>query len=652
MRISRWLTLGIIVAATASAGQVHAQGAPGYAIDHFEPSERDSEWHSGESLRFSGHGRPSVGMVTSFAGRGFVHYESDGDVKSSVVRNQLVTHWGVGFTLYERVRASFNVPLQLFADGHGTTFPPTATAGGVAPGGTLGAITAGQRFDAPRDEVAVGDLRFAFDVRVLGEASSPFRLAVGSQLFLPSGDPYSYTGDGEPRFLPRVLVAGESGLFAYSGRVFVQFRGRDEAFAEGAVGSELGAAATAGLRTKDGKWIVGPELFARSVFSQSNAFLEERTTPVEALLGAHYRPADDWLIGAGAGAGLTRAYGAPVARGLFSIAWVPSSDPKADEGDADADGIPDTEDACPNLAGMETKEKATNGCPPVDFDGDGIADVLDACPALPGPRTGDKKTNGCPEDRDHDGIYDEVDACIDEPGVKSADPKMNGCPADSDGDGVPDPADACPKQAGKRTEDPKTNGCPESLDRDGDGITNDHDACPDEKGAPSPDPKKNGCPMAFVADGQIKITQQVKFKTGSAQIDEGPASSDVLEAVLKILTDHPEIKKLRVEGHTDNVGSEKYNERLSDGRAASVKKWLVDHGIDASRLESEGFGPKRPIDSNDLAEGRQNNRRVELHIVDDSASSGAGGSTNEGPKPADTKPADAKPTDAKPTELK
>src|SRR5207244_9937986 len=114
----------------------------------------------------------------------------------------------------------------------------------------------------------------------------------------------------------------------------------------------------------------------------------------------------------------------------------------------------------------------------------------------------------------------------------------------------------------------------------------------------SEDPKKNGCPaLAAIQNGQIKITEQVKFKTGSAEILK--ESDAVLNAVLTILKDHPEIK-LRVEGHTDNKGGAAMNRTLSQKRAASVANWLTLKGLDKSRItKSEGFGPDKPIDTND-----------------------------------------------------
>jgi outer membrane protein OmpA-like peptidoglycan-associated protein len=108
----------------------------------------------------------------------------------------------------------------------------------------------------------------------------------------------------------------------------------------------------------------------------------------------------------------------------------------------------------------------------------------------------------------------------------------------------------------------------------------------------------------------------VKFKTASAVIMPGKDSEEVLVAVQQVLNEHPEIKKVRVEGHTDNRGNAAMNMKLSAARAASVVKWLTGHGIEAARLTSEGFGLTKPLDTNDTEEGRHNNRRVEFHIAE------------------------------------
>jgi len=207
--------------------------------------------------------------------------------------------------------------------------------------------------------------------------------------------------------------------------------------------------------------------------------------------------------------------------------------------------------------------------------------------------------------------------------VRTDDPTTNGCPPpppDRDGDGILDKDDACPDLKGVKSDDPTQNGCP--PDSDGDGIRDDVDACPHEKGKPNEDPQKNGCPTAVrVTDQEIIILEQVQFKTGSAVIKK--ASDDLLTQVAMVLAEHPEIVKLEVQGHTDNRGGKKYNKRLSEKRAAAVKKWLVTRGsVDPGRLTSHGYGMEEPIADNGTADGRQQNRRVQFKIMEKAPSAG------------------------------
>ena len=395
-------------------------------------------------------------------------------------------------------------------------------------------------------------------------------------------------------------------------RLAVVYRARNDAYAGSDLGSELLGAAGGGLKTLDGKLVIGPELFASSVFSGTDTFFKTRGSPAEWLFGLHYDPVSDVRIGAGVGGGLTRGYGAPLLRGLLSVEWVPSYE----KPDRDKDTIPDFEDACPEVPGVRDPDPKRNGCPPksdppADPDKDGIHDREDACPAVPGVRTEDPSTNGCP-DRDGDGIPDAQDACPDVKGVRTNDPRTNGCPPDRDEDGVPDAEDACPDVKGVRDPDPKKNGCP--GDTDGDGITDDVDACPKLPGPKNEDPKKHGCPLVVVTEKEIKINEQVKFKFNSAEILK--ESDGLLGAVKKVLEDHPEIAKVRIEGHTDNVGNDAYNKTLSTKRAASVMKWLADHGVEKKRLVSAGYGKDEPIDTNDTEQGRANNRRVAFTILE------------------------------------
>ncbi|MFI1771258.1 OmpA family protein [Thalassobellus citreus] len=257
--------------------------------------------------------------------------------------------------------------------------------------------------------------------------------------------------------------------------------------------------------------------------------------------------------------------------------------------DTDGDGIYDKDDACPDVAGLE----AFNGCP--DTDGDGIEDSKDSCPN----EAGLAELNGCP-DADGDGVADKDDNCPSVAGLKA----LAGCP-DADGDGVTDGDDKCVNTAGPAA----NNGCP-WPDTDGDSVLDKDDKCPTVKGTVA----NNGCPEVS-EEVQATLNEYAKtilFDTGKASIKS--QSEAVLADIIAILKEYP-TAKFTVEGHTDSVGSEKLNQRLSDSRANSVKEYLVGHGIDAFRLSALGYGEAKPIDSNKTRKGRANNRRVEINLA-------------------------------------
>ena len=257
--------------------------------------------------------------------------------------------------------------------------------------------------------------------------------------------------------------------------------------------------------------------------------------------------------------------------------------------DTDKDGIPDNKDACPEVPGL----KEFNGCP--DTDGDGIADKDDACPQVKGP----KEFNGCP-DTDGDGIPDKYDACPEVAGPK----EFNGCP-DTDGDGIADKDDKCPDVAGPA----ENGGCP-WPDTDGDGVLDKDDLCPEVAGPAS----NKGCPEPDEKE-QKQLNQYAKtilFDTGKATIKF--QSAEVLNQIINVLKKYPN-SRFRIEGHTDSTGKKAKNMILSQNRADAVKVYLIQGGIDAGRLESQGFGPEKPIASNKNKKGRELNRRVEINLI-------------------------------------
>jgi OmpA-OmpF porin, OOP family len=585
--------LSIVSSVMAFEESAQAQPtATGFSANRFEPSERGSDWFASESLDLRGTVRPAVGVVADYHAPPLATF---GDPQKKIVSSMLAFHLGAALNIVGRFRLAVSLPLVASADGQTPTRQPGDT----------------QPFYAAPSGGGLGDLRFGADVRVGGRYGDPFTVAIGMRAWAPTGSESAYTGDGKWRVATHLAFAGDISAFVYAAKIGYGYRAREAVFAGSPFGgNEAFFSVAMGLRVLDKKLVVGPEAFGRTWVDDRFA---KRTTPIEALLGAHYSILPFLRVGAGVGTGLTNAYGAPDIRGLFNLEFFAEA-----HDDRDGDGILDDDDACPDVKGKPSRDPAKNGCPedgkpPADQDHDDVPDAEDACVDVPGVKTSDPKTNGCPPDKDGDGVYDAEDACIDVAGVKTSDPKTNGCPPDRDNDGIIDKEDACPDEPGLKTSDPKTNGCPDP-DRDKDGIPNATDACPDEPGHADPDPKKNGCPKAFVRAGEIKITDQVKFKTGSAQIENNKDSNEVLQAVYKVLSDHPEIKMVRVEGHTDNQGSAAMNKKLSGERAASVVKWLVTQGVDKARLTSQGFGLDRPIDSNKTADGRKNNRRVEFHI--------------------------------------
>jgi outer membrane protein OmpA-like peptidoglycan-associated protein len=254
--------------------------------------------------------------------------------------------------------------------------------------------------------------------------------------------------------------------------------------------------------------------------------------------------------------------------------------------DNDGDGIINSQDLCPDVAGAAENR----GC--ADSDGDSIVDFEDACPNI----AGSLEFQGC-ADKDGDKIPDGEDLCPEVRGTSATD----GCP-DDDGDGIKNSVDLCPAFAGTA----KFGGCPDS---DGDGIIDKEDDCPALKGIK---PNK-GCPEV---NAEVKrkldvIFQNLLFATNSANID--PTSLDDLDELVKIMSEDDDLR-LSIEGHTDNRGNNDYNLELSRLRAEAVKQHLVNGGISASRIKAVGYGETRPITTNDTANGRLKNRRVELNI--------------------------------------
>ena len=210
-----------------------------------------------------------------------------------------------------------------------------------------------------------------------------------------------------------------------------------------------------------------------------------------------------------------------------------------------------------------------------------------------------------PTDSDGDGVYDDKDRCPGTP--KGATVNEVGCfvpkvikLVDSDGDGVYDDKDRCPGT-------PKGTivnevGCfvPKVIkptDSDGDGVYDDKDRCPET-------PKGT-----TVNEVGCWIVKGLRFDTAKWNIEINYLS--LLNELVSILEKNP-LLKVEIQGHTDSRGSNALNQTLSENRAGSVMEFLIWKGIAKERLTAEGFGPSKPVATNDTPEGREQNRRVEL----------------------------------------
>jgi outer membrane protein OmpA-like peptidoglycan-associated protein len=256
---------------------------------------------------------------------------------------------------------------------------------------------------------------------------------------------------------------------------------------------------------------------------------------------------------------------------------------------------------------------------PGDRDGDGYLDPEDKCPDEPENFQGYQDEDGCPDDpdTDGDGIADSKDSCVMSPEDKDGYLDDDGCPdPDNDLDKVLDPndKDSTGKTCMNDPEDPDgyedADGCPEP-DNDKDTVVDIEDQCPMEPGLPGGD--KPGCPkkpsLVIVTEKEIKITQQIHFEFDKDKIRT--ESFPILDAVADVLRQNTKIK-IEIQGHTDNKGAAEYNKKLSDRRAASVKKYLVGKGIDETRLTSRGYGLEVPLVPNSSDQNRALNRRVQF----------------------------------------
>jgi outer membrane protein OmpA-like peptidoglycan-associated protein len=488
--------------------------------------------------------------------------------KSAVIKDQLGVYGNAGFQILDRATLALAFPWYPVQDGAN---PSYVGSGGIPSAGTN--TTTVVQTGGP----ASGDVRL--DLRGTIQRSEDRKSAWGAQfsIFFPAGTTANFGSDGKTSAM--FLLNGETQvkflvLVANLGIHLRPDRAINDPNADNGlgVGNEARFAVGGFIPLKDGKYRIGGTIFGQTGIEKTttigDTFFTKRNTPIEFNIEGRMRfgPGDHWWAGLGAGSSILRGYGSPDLRVLGVLGmYIP---------------ILDSDTKSPERP-MHAKRTDRGG----DRDGDGIPDDVDACPDQPEDHLGNDPNDGCPQppDRDGDGIPDSLDKCPDKPEDKDGIDDQDGCPEDdSDQDGIPDAVDACPKMPGK----------------------------------PNKDPKKNGCPLFIEGDGTVvRVLQQVHFAFGTANIL--PDSFPVLQEVADYLKANKGIKRMAVEGHTDNKGSADLNKSLSQQRANSVMTWLTQHGIEKDRVEAHGYGMEKPIEDNNTDAGRAKNRRVEFHILEE-----------------------------------
>jgi OmpA-OmpF porin, OOP family len=337
--------------------------------------------------------------------------------------------------------------------------------------------------------------------------------------------------------------------------------------------------------------------------------------PLEVLGGIKLYLARNSFLSLGAGRGLLPNKGAnPDFRAMIGIVFEPNI------GDRDGDGLKDDVDKCPDDPEDFDGFQDEDGCPDPDNDRDGVPDVDDRCPDIPEDVNGVDDEDGCPEgknnDRDGDGIPDDLDKCPDEPEDLDGFQDEDGCPdPDNDGDGIPDVDDLCPNDPEDKDGFEDEDGCPDP-DNDRDRISDKDDKCPNEPETYNGFEDSDGCPdrgRVVVTETSIEILDVIYFEYNKDIIK--PASYPILDAVAATMLGNPSIQLIEIQGHTDERGDDAYNLDLSDRRAKSVMKYLVDKQVDEKRLTAQGYGETQPLDRARNERAWAKNRRVAFLII-------------------------------------
>jgi outer membrane protein OmpA-like peptidoglycan-associated protein len=444
-------------------------------------------------------------------------------------------------------------------------------------------------------KVSLGDIRLGLKYALPGMMIKNLGIGFTLNGYFPTGDPESFNSSDGVNIQPGFLLDYRFDKFLLAFNVSYMMKLSDAKMGNIEQNDEVGFRIGGKYSITD-DFEAMLELFG--AFQATNAFKLKEETPLELMLTANYY-LGDIKFNAGGAIGLVSGVGTPLFRVIVGVGYVKR------EGDSDKDGLSDKNDKCPNKAEDKDGFEDTDGCPDLDNDKDGILDAQDKCPMDAEDIDKFEDEDGCPDlDNDNDGIADTDDKCPDVAETVNSFEDTDGCPdevpiLDADKDGIVDAQDKCPNDAEDKDGFEDEDGCPE-LDNDKDGILDAQDKCPLEAETVNGFEDEDGCPdkkpelvKINVETKKIEILEKVFFNTASSKIN--PNSYELLKKVATIINENKDIKKIVVEGHTDDLGNATTNKNLSQRRAQSVVEFLVKEKVSKKRLSAKGYGEEKPI---------------------------------------------------------
>ncbi len=541
--------------------------ADGFDVQQFQPMPNiQGNFFDTASADVAPHLGWSGMVLFNYNNDPLVRRDEDDEAIESLIEHQGTAHLLLSIGIIERVELGVDLPLVVMQSGAQHDAPALSPGDGGFAIGDLRLVPKVQLFST-RDHVEENGVAMA--------------LLVDSHL--PTGNSDVLQG-GDFRIGPRLAfdaVVGGPRIGLNVGYLY-----RDEEAVEN-------------LAVRDTlSWNVGIEVpvidelrLTGEVFGRLTPGADEIRrveSPTEALAGVKFVHNGLQIVGGG-GAGLINGYGTPDARAFVGVGWA-TPHPPAEEPEVTPEPEPEPEpecrpetvaEQCPDVPASSCEDGALRTYTAACEEGECAYHSSDE-PCGEGTR--------CEED-------DGVAACV----------AIPDCEADGDCTDEPDPTcidDVLTTHAGQCVDgschyEPVETPCDEEQEC---GLSAGIPACVEATDLVEVDEERD----------RIDISEVVYFEVNAD--DVAGRSYNLLNQVATVLTNHPELVLIRIEGHTDSTGARDYNVDLSQRRAESVRQYLIDQGVDSDRLRAVGLGPDEPVADNDTESGRAENRRVEFHI--------------------------------------